>query len=53
MIGQIKGRWSRRLGKRRRFQEREDAEEEGEKRNRSTWLEETAGSKGSHRCARW
>jgi hypothetical protein len=33
---------------------REDTEEEEEeKRSRSTWPGETAGSKGSHRCGRW
>jgi hypothetical protein len=49
MIGQIKGRWSRRREKE-KMGEGEDAEEEEEeeKQSRSTGLGETTSSKGSH-----
>jgi hypothetical protein len=52
MIGQIKGKWSRRLGERKRRKwKRWDAEEEEEeeKQSRSTWPGETTSSKGSHK----
>jgi hypothetical protein len=45
MTGQIKGRWSRRGGRR----EKKEKIEEGEKQSRSTWPGETANSKGSHK----
>jgi hypothetical protein len=56
MIGQIKGRRSRRWEERRKRKwERERAaeEEEEEKWSRSTWPGETASFEGSHRCGRW
>jgi hypothetical protein len=55
MIGQIKGRWSPKVGREKEnMEEGEDAEEEEEKeQSRSTWPGETASSKGSHRCGRW
>jgi hypothetical protein len=56
MIGQIKGRWCRKLGEKEKekMEEGEDAEEgEEEKQSRSTWPGETISYKGSHRCRRW
>ena len=57
MIGQIKGRWSRRWEVREKKEKMEEgehaAEEEEEKQSRSTWTGETSSSKGSHRCGRW
>jgi hypothetical protein len=52
MIGQIKGKVEQKVRKRKeKMEEGEDAEEEEEKEkwSRSTWLGETAGSKGSHK----
>jgi hypothetical protein len=43
-----------RRDKKEKLEEGEGAEEEEEeKQSRSTWLGETASSKGSHRCGRW
>ena len=57
MIGQIKGRWSRRWEVRETKEKMEEgehaAEEEEDKQSRSTWTGETSSSKGSHRCGRW
>ena len=53
MIGQIKGKVERKVGreKKEKMEEGEDAEEEEEeeKQSRSTWPGETASSKGSHK----
>jgi hypothetical protein len=50
MIGQIKGRWSRRWGEKKTKKEagKDAEEEEEEKQSRSTWPGETARSKQSH-----
>jgi hypothetical protein len=47
MVGYIKGKVERKVGR------EEEEEEEEEKWSRSTWSGETASSKGSHRCGRW
>jgi hypothetical protein len=49
MIGQIKGKVERKVGreKKKKMEEGEDAEEEEEKQSRSTGPGETASSKGS------
>jgi hypothetical protein len=52
LIGQIKGKVKRKVGREEgeNGREREDAkDEEEEKQSRSTWPGETASSKGSHK----
>jgi hypothetical protein len=56
MIGQIKGKVGRMVGreKKEKMEKGEETEEEEEeKQSRSTWPGETASSNGSHRCGRW
>ena len=57
MIGQIKEKVEQKVGreKKEKMEEGENTEEEEEeeKQSRSTWPEETASSKGSHRWRRW
>jgi hypothetical protein len=53
MVGQIKGKVERKVGReeKEKMEEGEDAEEEEDKEkwSRSTWPGETASSKGSHK----
>ena len=56
MVGQIKGKVERKVGReeKEKMEEGEDAEEEVEgKQSRSMLPGETASSKGAHRWARW
>ena len=57
MVGQIKGKVERKVGReeKEKMEEGEDAEEKEkeEKQSRSTWPGETTSSKGSHRWGRW
>jgi hypothetical protein len=56
MIGEIKGRWSRRLeeGRRRKWKrERTQRRRKKKSREEACGLEKLQVPRGSHRCGRW